>query len=1091
MKRIIKLTLITCLVLMTLVLALTACGDFGSSHVHNVVIDKAVAPTCTEKGLTEGKHCAACGEVILKQQTIRATGHTEVVDEAVTPTCTEPGLTRGKHCSVCDAVIIAQEEIAAYGHKETIKDAVDPTCTTEGRTESRTCSICNAVTLKYEIIPALGHTEVVDAGVSKTCTEAGLTDGKHCTVCNTVTVRQEVIPAGHTIVVDEAVDATCTESGLTEGKHCSGCGEVLVPQSVAPATGHSFGDWVVTVQPTETEQGSKRRDCADCDAFETDIVATLSHDHTRWDPITLDAVAPTCTTTGLTEGKKCSDCGEIYLPQYTVPAAGHTYGDWTVTAEPTEDETGLRRRECENCDAFEVEVVDALAHDHSKWGTVVTDAVAPTCTTPGRSEGVACAKCGEALVPPTTIPATGHTYQTQTVAPTCTEKGYTLSYCDCGASKKSNYVSAKGHTKVTIPAVAATCTEPGLTKGEYCSVCETVVTEQTTVAPLGHKEVVDAAVAPLCNREGFTEGKHCSVCNAVTVAPQSLGFTDHTYTFMQDPNASGIYANMCSNCYEVDSIVRYATYGAKGDGVTDDSEAIRKAHNAANYYGRPVEATAGATYYIGKLTSTITIKTDTDWKGANFIFDDSEIHWNDSKLRGVNVFTVAPEADGKDVTVPTELKENGLKKGQTNIGMTFEEPCMIKIENKNERIFIRYSTTNNDNGDYKQEMLYVDENGNIIGTPIQYDYSTVTSIKVYSATDAPITVGNGNIKTIVPDPRSQTADYENNYCFYNRGILVKRSNTTIANVNHTIEGEDMTDMDQNLDDPWASDVKSYGVPYTGFFSFEFVYNASLKDCNVQGHQAYSFYEANGARNEMGSYDIYAKHCIGLKLLNIEQRQNYGDTSALQALTVITNRFMYHGVMGSYYCRNVVMDGCTIDRFDSHKGLHNATITNSELGFGILVIGGGTLHIENVHRTAGNEFILLREDYNSVFDGDIEIINCSMGSSITTIIRGRYYKDHYCGLPNYMVRNITIDGLTSENTGSGWLTKTCTINIYTISTTTTGKGESNPLPAPESIRVRNVTSKANKTTVNVSSNNVISGTKTTSWSDSSCKCEKED
>ena len=239
---------------------------------------------------------------------------------------------------------------------------------------------------------------------------------------------------------------------------------------------------------------------------------------------------------------------------------------------------------------------------------------------------------------------------------------------------------------------------------------------------------------------------------------------------------------------------------------------------------------------------------------------------------------------------------------------------------------------------------------------------------------------------------------------------------------------------------------------------------------------------------MGSYDIAAKYCIAVKFINVTQREGYGD---YPSDTVITNRFMYHGVMGSYYCRNIVMDNCYLDRFDSHKGMHNATITNSTLGFGILVIGGGTLHVENVYRVSGSEFILLREDYNSVFDGDVEIINCKMGSSITNIIQGSYYKDHNCGLTNYLVRNITIDGLTSENTGSGWFTKTCTLYIYSITEKTTGKGESNPLPAPESIRVRGVTSKADKTNINVSSNSVISGTKITSWTDSSCKCEKED
>ena len=202
----------------------------------NIVKDVAVAPTCTETGLTEGSHCGDCNKILIAQEVVSSTNHTEVIDPAVAATCTETGLTEGSHCSVCNKILIAQEVVSSTNHTEVIDPAVAATCTETGLTEGSHCSVCNKILVAQKTVSALNHsfTNYI-SNDDATCTEDGTKTAK-CDRCDvTDTQSDEGSAKGHTSVVDAAVAPTYSSVGLTEGSHCADCGLVFKEQEVIPA----------------------------------------------------------------------------------------------------------------------------------------------------------------------------------------------------------------------------------------------------------------------------------------------------------------------------------------------------------------------------------------------------------------------------------------------------------------------------------------------------------------------------------------------------------------------------------------------------------------------------------------------------------------------------------------------------------------------------------------------------------------------------------------------------------------------------------------------------------------------------------------
>ena len=354
----------------------------------------------------------------------------------------------------------------------------------------------------------------------------------------------------------EGGKATCAKKAI-----CSVCGSEYGELDSTTHTG------IVTdpaEEPTCTKTGlTEGKHCSVCNAVIVAQTVVPAKGHTK---VVDPAEEPTCTKSGKTAGKHCSVCGEVIVAQTEVPATGHSWDEGEITKAPECETKGERTFTCKVCDATKTEEIDAVGHTE-----VADPAVAATCTKTGLTEGKHCSVCNAVLVAQTVVAAKGHTEVTDpALEPTCTKTGLTegkhCSVCNTVLVAQTT-ITAKGHTEVVDPAVAATCTKTGLTEGKHCSVCNTVIVAQTVVPAKGHTEVIDPAVEPTCTETGLTEGKHCSVCNVVLVAQTVVAAKGHTEVV--DPAVAATCTKTgltegkhCSVCNAV--LVAQTTIPAKG-----------------------------------------------------------------------------------------------------------------------------------------------------------------------------------------------------------------------------------------------------------------------------------------------------------------------------------------------------------------------------------------------------------------------------------------------------------------------------------------------------------------------------------------------
>ncbi len=495
----------------------TVCGEVEEVVLpmldYTVALRDDVDPTCTAEGYTGDKVCSECGEIVELGEVIPMIDHTVVVDEAVEATCTKTGLTEGSHCSVCEEVLVEQEEVPALGHSwDESEVTVEPTCTESGE-KTFTCTACEAT--KTEVIPALGHSHQDGAPIfghqDPTCTEPGY-DTYRCDRCGHL-YKVEIPATGHTLLGGGDVqEPTCTEPGHIKG-YCTVC-KAMIDETI-PATGHQFVE--------------------DNDAEHPAVIvreATAETDGECW--------------------RYCSVCGE-YIKEQTL----HYVTEWTVTKAATCTEVGEETGTCEVCSETVTREIPMVAHTPE-----VVEAVAPTCTETGLTEGSVCAVCGEVLVAQEEVEALGHDFGEWEVSKeaTCTEAGEETRTCTREGCEEieTREVEALGHDFGEWEvSKEVTCTEDG-EETRTCSRCEEV---ETRVVPAhGHEAVVDEAVAPTCTETGLTEGKHCSVCNEVLVKQEvveALGHDFGEWKVSKDATCTeaGEETRTCSRCEEVETRV--------------------------------------------------------------------------------------------------------------------------------------------------------------------------------------------------------------------------------------------------------------------------------------------------------------------------------------------------------------------------------------------------------------------------------------------------------------------------------------------------------------------------------------------------------
>lgn len=481
-------------------------------------------PACTTEGVKTFT-CGACGET--RTEAVPATGHTEVKDAAVAATCTTAGKTEGSHCSVCNAVIKAQTTIPTIAHTEVTDPAVAATCTEEGKTEGSHCSVCGKTLTEQVVVPRAEHTYV----------------NSECTVCG----AKNPYACGENLSWSLDENGVLTISGTGEMTHYSNFSDapwsgeafnsVIIESGVGSIGDNAFPylrNCTMTVKSGCSldlyesiclfenskiilEGGSS----LNLRAQESDRITDdsgITHIQGHFGRLTFHGGNVECRGSGTMTFEDYQNNRISYYPNlygslsnatnFQFPAEVmivYCFDIMTVEELYAALETNYNYAEIALFAGMTVDRNITIPYNYNfivgMGGGIILTVPAPyTITNNGFLQTVGDGKIRIAndiivgrtgvILPGANIEYIGCKHEwgngTVTTEPGCETKGIKTYTCALCRATKTEDIPAAGHTEVEDPAVAATCTTAGKTKGAHCSLCGEVLVAHEVIPATGH-----------------------------------------------------------------------------------------------------------------------------------------------------------------------------------------------------------------------------------------------------------------------------------------------------------------------------------------------------------------------------------------------------------------------------------------------------------------------------------------------------------------------------------------------------------------------------------------------------------------------------